>query len=52
MVPYRIPRATGFTLTVNRPGMPAQRFTGSRAASTGDAICSATSAHFVGMFTL
>ncbi|MFO0630999.1 MAG: hypothetical protein U0325_35970 [Polyangiales bacterium] len=52
VVPYRIPRATNFTLTVNRPGMPAQRFTGSRAASSGNAACSATSPHFVGMFTL
>jgi hypothetical protein len=52
VVPYRITPPISFAVTVNRPGVPAIRYTGSRAASTGNAPCSAGSPHFVGMFTL
>ena len=52
VVPYRIGGATNFTVTVNRPGVPAVTFTGSRAASSGNQACSATSPYFVGMVTL
>jgi hypothetical protein len=52
VVPYRISGATNFTVTVNRPGVPAINFTGARAASSGNSVCSAASPWFVGTFTL
>ncbi len=52
VVPYRIGASTNFEVTVNRPGVPAIRYTGNRSASTGNQACSATSPYLVGMFTL
>ncbi|MEI8255134.1 MAG: hypothetical protein WCJ30_05615 [Deltaproteobacteria bacterium] len=49
VVPFAIPSATNFEVTVRRNGAMVQQWTGMRMTSTGNQLCSASSQFLVGV---